>query len=145
MKRIIFPSLLVLSVLSFLPNGPSSAQPMGQRMPPLAWAKLTDDIQVLRTWQLEGADVYPQVSLLRVSNTAYQNYFRDPQGFMKFVNMNKVFSKDVIIAGPWVSLSSFDAKDESPDWVLTMVHGKMSTMIVSALPQLKQEPPPKAK
>jgi hypothetical protein len=32
-----------------------------------------------------------------------------------------------------------DQKDASPDWVLTMVHGKRSTMIVAALPQLKQE------
>lgn len=98
-----------------------------------------DGAQVARLWQVEGASVYPQISVLRVSNNTYLKFSRDPKGFMKFVNAHKVFSKDVIVAGPWVSLSSVDQKDDPPDWVLTLVHGKMSTMIVAALPQLKQE------
>jgi hypothetical protein len=100
-----------------------------------------DGRQVLRVWQLEGPNIYPQISVLRVSNDAYLKFSQDPKGFMNFVNAHKVFSKDVIVAGPWVSLASVDQKTNPPDWVLTIVHGKKSTMIVSALPQLKQEDP----
>jgi hypothetical protein len=98
-----------------------------------------DGRQVLRVWQLEGPNIYPQISVLRVSNDAYLKFSQDPKGFMNFVNAHKVFSKDVIVAGPWVSLSSVDQRSNPPDWVLTIVHGKKSTMIVSALPQLKHE------
>jgi len=92
--------------------------------------------QVLRLWQ---KDVYPQIALLKVSNVSFLKFFQDPKSFMAFVNEHQVFSKAVIVAGPWVSLSSVDQKDQQPDWVLTLVHGKMSTMIVAALPQLKLE------
>jgi hypothetical protein len=98
-----------------------------------------DGRQVLRVWQLEGPNIYPQISVLRISNDAYLKFSQDPKGFMNFVNAHKFFSKDVIVAGPWVSLLSVDQKSKPPDWVLTIVHGKKSTMIVSALPQLKQE------
>jgi len=100
-----------------------------------------DGSQMLRIWQLEGPNIYPQISVLRVSNDAYLKFSQDPKGFMNFVNEHQVFSKDVIVAGPWVSLSSVDQKSNSLDWVLTIVHGKKSTIIVSALPQLKQEDP----
>jgi hypothetical protein len=104
----------------------------------MQWEKV-NGTQVMRIWQVEGKDIWPQISVLRVSNATYLKFSQDPKGFMKFVNEQKVFSKDVIVAGPWVSLSSVDQKDASPDWVLTMVHGKRSTIIVAALPQLKQE------
>jgi hypothetical protein len=96
---------------------------------------------MLRVWQLEGEKLYPQVAVLRVSNAEYLKFFQDPQGFLKFVNANKVFSKDVIVAGPWVSLASYVPKDETSGWLLTLYHGKLSTMLVSALPQLVQEYP----
>ena len=102
---------------------------------PLQWENV-GDTQVLRLWQSEE---YPQTSILRVSNAAYRKFFQDPKGFMAFVNEHNIFSKDVIVAGPWVSLSSVDQKDNPPDWVLTLVHGKRSTMIVAALPELELE------
>jgi len=68
-----------------------------------------------------------------------RDLFQDPKKFVKFVNVNKFFSKDVITAGPWVTLSSVEQDEDSPDWLLTLLHGKMSTMIVSALPELKME------
>jgi hypothetical protein len=107
-------------------------------LPSLQW-KNVGGKQVLRLWQLEGTDEFPQISVLRLSNANYLKFSQNPKGFMKFVNEHRVFSKDVIIAGPWVSLSSVDQKDGPSDWVLMLVHGKMSTMIVAALPQLKQE------
>jgi hypothetical protein len=98
-----------------------------------------DGTQMMKVWEEEGANVWPQISVLRVTNGAYLKFSRDPNAFMGFVNAHNVFSKPVIVAGPWVSLSSVDPKDASPDWVLTMVHGRESTMIVAALPLLKQE------
>jgi hypothetical protein len=93
-------------------------------------------MQVLKVWQLEGQDVWPQISILRVSNATYLKYLQNPKGLVDFVNQNNIFSKAVIQAGPWVTLSSAGEKDGSPDWDLTLMHGKLSSMIVSALPQL---------
>ncbi len=98
-----------------------------------------DGSRVLRLWQVEGPQSWPQITVMRVSNATYQKYFHDPKKFVKFVNVNKFFSKDVITAGPWVTLSSVEQDEDSPDWLLTLLHGKMSTMIVSALPELKME------
>ena len=101
----------------------------------LKWQKI-DDMQVLKVWQLEGQDVWPQISILRVSNATYLKYFQNPKSLVDFVNQNNIFSKAVIQAGPWVTLSSAGEKAGSPDWDLTLMHGKLSRMIVSALPQL---------
>jgi hypothetical protein len=100
-------------------------------MPILKWEKLRAGTEVLKVWVLDGPRVYPQVAVLRVSNAAYLEFSRDPKRFMKFVNLHQIFPKPVIVSGPWVSLSSIDQK--------AVVHGKMSSMIVSALPQLMQE------
>jgi hypothetical protein len=108
-------------------------------MPTPKWEKLRNDTEVLKLWVLDGPEAYPQVSVLRVSNEAYLEFSRDPKKFMKFVNLHQIFPKAVIVSGPWVSLSSVDQKADQPGWVLTVVHGKMSSIIVSALPQLMQE------
>jgi hypothetical protein len=42
----------------------------------------------------------------------------------------------VIEAGPWVTLSSAGEKNDPPNWDLMLSHGRTSTMIVAALPQL---------
>lgn len=98
-----------------------------------------DGSRVLRLWQLEGPQSWPQITVMRVSNATYQKYSQDPKKFVKFVNVKKFFSKDVITAGPWVTLSSVEHDEDSLDWLLTLMHGKLSTMIVSALPELKME------
>jgi hypothetical protein len=108
-------------------------------MPALKWEKLRDGMELLKVWELEGPSAYPQVSVLRVSNAAYQEFSRDPKEFMKFVNQHQIFPKAVIVSGPWVTLSAIDQKADHPGWILTLLHGKRSTMIVSALPQLMQE------
>jgi hypothetical protein len=104
----------------------------------LEW-ELADGIQVMSLWKVEGPSVWPQIAVLRMSNDNYLKFFQDPKGFMKFVNDQKVFSKDVIEVGPWVSLSSVDAKDNSPDWALTVAHKAHSRIFVSALPLIKPE------
>jgi hypothetical protein len=92
----------------------------------------------MKVWELEGKDVWPQIAILRVSNSTYFKFFQDPRGFMKFVNAKQLFSKPIIIVGPWVTLSSTDQKLDPIMWVLTLVHKKESTMYVAALPQLQQ-------
>lgn len=145
MKRIVYPVLLGLCILFLLPSKPGSAQQTEQKteqkkMTPLKWVKLKDGAQILRVWRLDPPEAYPQIAVLRISNAKYLKFFEDPEGFKEFVNANEVFSKPVNIAGPWVSLSSNpnNPKGGDPDWVLTLVHGKLSTMVVSALPQLTE-------
>ena len=104
----------------------------------LQWAKV-GRVQLLRLWQLDGTNVYPQLAVFRVSNSDYLRFSQAPKKFMQFVNENNVFSKDVVVAGPWVTLSSLGQKKQPSDWVLIVIHGKQSTMIVGALPQLKTE------
>ena len=82
-----------------------------------------DGSRVLRLWQVEGPQSWPQITVMRVSNATYQKYFQDPKKFVKFVNVNKFFSKDVITAGPWVTLSvgvaaEVPGNDVGPDWIL---------------------------
>ena len=141
MKPIVFPALVVLSVLAFFPNRTSSAREMDQK-PQVTWDDLAHGVKVLRVWQLGPPDTWPQEALMEMPNDVYRQYSQDPQGFMGFVNNSKVFSKDIILAGPWVTLSSFDGKGVSSDWIITMVHGKRSWMVVSALPKLMQDPGP---
>jgi hypothetical protein len=103
------------------------------------WERV-EDVRVLRVWQFEDEDKFPQVTILRVTNTVYIRLLQDPQSLMTFVNRHKMFAKDVIKVGPWVSLSSVE--QESPKcWVLTLLHGKQSTMLVSALPQIMPNKP----
>lgn len=146
MKRIIFATLLALCVLFLLPSRPTSAQQAEQKteqkkMPSPKWVKLKDGAQILRVWHLDPPESYPQIAVLRISNAKYLKFFEDPEGLKEFVNANEVFSKPVNTVGAWVTLSSFNpnnSKSADPDWVLTLVHGKLSYMVVSALPQLPQ-------
>lgn len=91
-------------------------------------------VGVLRVWQVEGADKYPQVALLRVTTDDFHKFTHSPPDLRKFVNDNKVFSKSVIEVGPCVALSSVDETGDSAGWVITVLHTLHSRMTVSALP-----------
>ena len=118
-----------------------------KREPP--WKPL-GEMFVLKVWQLEnqgGKDVWPEILLLRVTNSDYLKYAHRPKDFKTFLNENHLFSKDVIIVGPWVTLSSADDEPPPQHWILCMEHGKQSTVFVSALPELilEEEKKPKPK
>jgi hypothetical protein len=85
-------------------------------------------------WQTEGADKYPQVSILRVTTEDFHKFTHNPPELRKFVNENKVFSKAVITVGPCVTLSSVDETGDAAGWILTLLHTAASRMTVSALP-----------
>lgn len=105
----------------------------------MEWKHVDEDgTQMMKVWEVEGKDVWPQIVILRVSNAAYLKFFQNPRGFMEFVNAKRFFSQPVIVAGPWVTLSSADQKLEPIKWVLTLAHKKESTMYVAALPLLQQ-------
>ena len=109
------------------------AQEEGAKSP--RWEKV-HSLEVLKVWELHGRK-WPQVTIVRISNANYIKFLQDPKAFMEFVNKNKFFTKDVIKAGPWVSLSSVDEERPDPNcWILTLMHGKASSLIVSALPEL---------
>ena len=102
------------------------------------WQRL-GEMFVLKVWELEnkgGKEVWPEVLLLRVTNSDYQKYAHRPKDFKDFLNQQKLFSKPVIIAGPWVTLASVDDEPPPENWILCVEHGKQSTVIVAALPEL---------
>jgi hypothetical protein len=107
--------------------------------------ELVNGVQVLKVWQLEGKKVWPQVVIVRLSNSQYQKFSDNPEGFMQFVNQNKLYLIDVIKAGPWVTLSSVEGQAKPKEWLLTLMHGKQSTLIVGALPKLVPPKKPKPK
>jgi hypothetical protein len=143
MKRTLGAVLLMCVLILWPAHAKQDASPMGKADTTTAKSSIqwetVDGSQVLRLWQLEGPKLWPQTTIMRVSNPTYQKYFQDPKKFVQFVNAHKFFSKDVITAGPWVTLSSVQQDVDSPNWVLTLMHGKSSTLIVSALPQLITE------
>jgi hypothetical protein len=98
------------------------------------------DIDVVKLWKLEGPNTWPEIVIVRMSNAEYQKYSHDPNAFMDFANKNALFSKPAILAGPWVGLSYVDKHEPPPDdWILLAEHGKMSSLIVAALPKLVVE------
>jgi hypothetical protein len=103
------------------------------------WQTLEDGVRLLQVWKLDGPDTYPQVALLRVSIDFYLKYLRDPDSLVGYVNERNVFSKPVICAGPWVGLLSVKGKEYPPKIVITVVHSKRSTMILSAIPDLVED------
>jgi hypothetical protein len=102
----------------------------------LQWTEV-DEIPILKLWQ--DPSQYPQTVVMTVSHAEYLKFSKDPNGFMKFVNEHDVFSKPVIFAGPWVSLSSLEQEGGPSEWVLTLGHGHRSTLTVAALQKLKDE------
>ena len=138
MKRIMIVGLFVCFLLylfgnrSAIAQGAISGGDNRSSEQSLHWQTI-GDIGVLRVWQIEGADKYPQISILRVTTEDFHKFTHDPPALRKFVNDNKVFSKAVITVGPCVALS---AVDETSDvgWILTLVHTAHSRMTVSALP-----------
>jgi hypothetical protein len=105
----------------------------GDKPTSLNW-ETVKGIRVLRAWQIEGRNTYPQISLLWVSTSDFQKFLHDPGELHKFVNEQKVFSKDVLTVGPWVTLSAVDETDDKAGYFLTLVHTSHSRMTVSALP-----------
>ena len=147
MKAITLLSVFVCFLVVFQRNNAAYAQEKtaapdtkehGERSP--KWQKL-EDVRALRVWQFEDEDKFPQVTILRVTNATYLKLLQAPQSLMEFVNKNKMFAKDVIKVGPWVSLSSVGKEQPPKCWVLTLLHGKQSTMLVSALPQIMPNKP----
>jgi hypothetical protein len=111
-------------------------------MQPLEWRKLTESVDVLKIWELKRGQ-YPEIATMNVSHDQYLKFSRDPKGFMKFVNVHNIFSKPVVYAASWVTLSAIDQKADQAGWILTLVHGKESWLIVSALPALEDQHPHK--
>jgi hypothetical protein len=152
-SSIILMSLLVLLVL-VLSQG--QARPQQKTIPadkptaarpnlPLQWENV-DGVQVMRVWEVEGKEVWPQIAVLRVSNAQYLKFSRKPEELKEFLNKHKVFSIDVIVVTPWKSPRSLNPKDDLSDWVLLAVHKPMSTVLFAALRQWDSgSPQPKPK
>jgi len=138
----ILAGLLAFSMLVLLRGQASSQQKTPPPQKPAAaqtdlyprWENV-DGIQVMRVWQVEGKDVWPQIAVLRVSNATYLKFSQEPEEFKKFLNKHKVFSIDVIVVTPWKAPPSLNPKDDLADWVLLGVHKPKSTVLIAALRQ----------
>jgi len=137
MKRITIPALLVSSLLfvSAIWGQETSSQTANPSSKGLQW-QIVGAVKVLRIWQLDPPDTYPQVAVLLVTNDDYQKFVQNPDGLRQFANINKVFSKDIKKVGPWETLSNLNYADP-PGFVFTLVHQKTSMMVVAGV----QEPP----
>jgi hypothetical protein len=116
---------------------PTEKPTRATHMQRLKWEK-ADGTEVLKVWKLEGKELFPQVSLMRVSDADYAKFKEKPESLKQFVNAHQIFSKPIITLGAWISPSGADATGEY-GWTLTLLHGKVSTMLVSALPNFKKE------
>src|ERR1700751_1608418 len=113
MKRIMIAGLFACSLVQlqgWTPAVTQDANSGGQNRSyaqSLQW-QVVAGVEVLRAWQVEGADKYPQGGLLRVKTNDFHKFTKNPADLRDFVNDNKVFSKPVIEVGPCVTLSSVD-------------------------------------
>jgi len=137
MKRTTIPALLVWSLV-FVSGARGQETPSRTDNPSskaLQW-ETVGAIKVLRIWQLDSPDTYPQIAILRVTNDDYQKFVQNPDALRQFANKTKVFPKDVNKVGPWESLSNLNYADP-PGFVITLLHQRTSMIVVAGV----QEPP----
>ena len=89
MKRILFWSVLVASLMLWQP-GPASVAEEKQRT---GW-KTTDDFKVLKMWEQPEGPKWPQVALLQLSNEKFKELEKDPLSFYKKYEIFKPSSTD---------------------------------------------------
>lgn len=99
----------------------------------LTW-ETYENIKVLRVWQIEGKDAYPQIALAQVSDQDFQKFVQDPAALVQFVNRHKVFEDDVRTASPWASLMSTNDAEDPSQWLLTFSHSRASSMAIASQP-----------
>jgi len=140
MKRTAIPALLVwcLFFVSGAWGQETSSQTDNPSSKALRW-EMADGIKVLRIWQLDPPDTYPQIAVLRVPNDDYQKFVQNPDALRQFANKTKVFPKDVNKVGPWETLSNLNYSDP-PGFVITLLHQKTSMIVVSGIQELPDTP-----
>ena len=95
----------------------------------LRW-ETVEGLQVLRVWQLEGANVEPHIVLVKVSPERSQSYLSDPSQLLAFVNNNSLFPAPVQQVASISSLS-FGVGQSYPQYLYVLSHSLRSTMSVS--------------
>jgi hypothetical protein len=93
-----------------------------------------ENIKILRVWQIDGKDVYPQIALAQVSDKDFQKFVQNPAELVTFVNKHKVFEEEVKTASPWASLMSTNDAGDPSEWLLTFSHSRASSMAIASQP-----------
>jgi hypothetical protein len=91
--------------------------------------------QALRVWQIDGADVYPHVTLVRMSSADYQAFVNDPASLLTFARNNNLFPVPATSIGPLTSVS-FAPEASYPQYLVTMIHSlgsKLSAVAIRGL------------
>lgn len=94
-----------------------------------------ENIKVLRVWQIEGKDAYPQIALAQVSDQDFQKFVQHPAELVEFVNNHKVFDDPVRKTNPfWASLMSTNDALSPSQWLITFSHSRASYMAIASQP-----------
>jgi|KBSMisStaDraftv2_1062788.scaffolds.fasta_scaffold432271_1 hypothetical protein len=91
--------------------------------------------QALRVWQFDGPNVYPHVTLVRMSPTDYQGFVNDPASLLTFARDNNLFPVPATSIGPLTSVS-FEPDVSYPQYLVTMIHSlgsKLSAVAIRGL------------
>ncbi|HXM21943.1 MAG TPA: hypothetical protein VN948_11845 [Terriglobales bacterium] len=103
-----------------------------------AWVTMPingETLDVLRVWQLNDAGhKWPQAAILRALTTGAKQLAEDHTVLLQFLNDNDVFSKDVKVVSPQVSVPPGPAPCNPPHWDFIVVHGRASTARVIQVP-----------
>ncbi len=95
-------------------------------------------LHVLRVWQLnEAGHKWPETAILRALTTGARQLAEDPAVLLQFLNDNDVFSKDVNVVTPQVSVQPGLALCNPPHWNFIVLHGKASNAVVVQVPCFK--------
>ena len=134
MKRIAIFSLVICSFLllgNIFARGMKLTSDQGSKS--TKWVQGQEEgVSYQRLW---SDDEWPQVSVLKLSDDAYEEFRKNPA---KFINNNKIFPAPVNDpAGPGVLLTA--PKEPGGYWYVLTPHGHPSTMYSAVVP----EPPEK--
>jgi len=107
---------------------------MAADVPSLTW-ETVGNAQALRIWQLDGPDVYPHVTLLRIAPDDYQAFINNPDSLLTFARSNNLFPVAATSIGPLTSVS-FSPDASYPQYLVTMIHSlgsKLSAVAIRGL------------
>jgi hypothetical protein len=106
----------------------------GKKQAAPTWVTLPingETLDVLRVWQLnDTGHKWPETAILRAQTTGARQLAQDNTVLLQFLNDNDIFSKDVNVVCPQVSVLSPPVPCSSAHWDFIVVHGRASTAVV---------------
>jgi hypothetical protein len=118
MKRILFWSVLVTSLMLLQPSPASVAEEKQQT----GW-KTVEDFKVLKMWEQPQGPKWPQVAMLQLSNERFKELENDPLAFYKKYEVFKPSSSDRDQGHAVFNLVRYSAKSKDDVFVIIVHDG----------------------